>query len=319
MADDGLPSVEVLYGPILIGMFFSTILYGVTVVQIFLYFARYKDPAWIRYLVIYLFMVETLSTAFCFEMVYEPLIRKAGLPDIKITSPLLLAADGPVTAMIATPVQLLMAWRIKVITQSQSRFKIISGSTIMPLIIAIFSVASLAGGIWLGIRVARQPRFEDFAQFKGASVLWLVSTAVADVLIAGAMVLSLIRRKSSFQATNNQIDRILRLTVQTGTLTAVAALADSILFLILPHTTLFFIWDLSLSKLYTNSILSSLNARPWSDPNRGQPGTTTSLLFANHNLNAISGSSTSISLNDVAKTGPRVLVSVLTERAIDVK
>ncbi|KAG7098223.1 hypothetical protein E1B28_000190 [Marasmius oreades] len=186
---------------------------------------------------------------------------KAGLLDIQISSPSLLPSgettvsssfvkldnltdlfdfpsDGPVTALIATPVQFLMAWRIKVI--SKSRFNVNSDSKIMAFIICIFSLASLAGGIWLGVAVAQKPRFEDFVKFKGAPALWLVSAAVADVLIAGTMVLLLLKSKPSVGGdTNRHIDRILRFTVQTGTLTAVAALTDALLFLTLPHTTMY--------------------------------------------------------------------------------
>ncbi|KAF9258875.1 hypothetical protein L218DRAFT_709993 [Marasmius fiardii PR-910] len=261
MSDVGPPSVAAIYGPLFIGMFLSTILYGVTVLQTVIYFMRfYKRPGdypWIQCFVIYLFVADTISTVASFGTLYEPLIMKAGRPDIQITSPFFLPA-----------VQFFMAWRIKKLSKS----KIVSttSSRIVTAIICSLSLASLAGAIWLGVSVKQKPRFEDFVEFKGAPALWLVTAAVADILIAVTLVYILVRRNSSDISEirvvkNDKIDRILRLPVQTGTLTAVAALSDAIIFLCVPNTTIFFIWDLSLSKLYSNSVLSSLNARGWYD------------------------------------------------------
>ncbi|KAL4248567.1 hypothetical protein AB1N83_014126 [Pleurotus pulmonarius] len=50
-------------------------------------------------------------------------------------------------------------------------------------------------------------------------------------------------------------------TLQTGLLTSIFASLDAILFLAIPDTAYNFALDFPLSKLYTNSLLSSLNAR----------------------------------------------------------
>ncbi|KAL0576524.1 hypothetical protein V5O48_005444 [Marasmius crinis-equi] len=274
----------------------------------------FSDHVWIRYFasiielverrkaadtlaskVLYLLLAETVGTGLFFAMMYDPLVLNSGRPEIQIRSPFLLRTDGPITALIATPVQIFMAWRIKVI----------SGSKLLTFLISVLSLASLAGGIWTGVGVAQNPDFKDFVHFQGAPGLWLVSAAVSDVLIATSLVVFLVKRKSSFISTNDQIDRIVRLTVQTGTITAVAALADAIVFLAAPHTTVFFIWDLSLSKLYSNSVLSSLNARGWGAQNGNGGGAPTSVLFAS-NLDGLSAFE-----SDESSTVPRTPTSTL--------
>ncbi|KAL0576528.1 hypothetical protein V5O48_005448 [Marasmius crinis-equi] len=225
----GPPSVATIYGPLFIGTFISTILYGVTVVQTFIYLQRCKsDFRWIKYLVCYLFLAETVSAGLFFGIVYEPLVLKAGNPEIQVRSPLLLRADGPITVLISTPVQLFMAWRIKVI----------SGSRLLAAIIAVLSLASLSGGIYLGFAVARKPNFVQFVEFREGPSIWLVTSAVADVLVAVSLVWSLIQKKnqSRFSTTNDHLEKLIRITVQTGTITAVAALADAIVFLTVPNT-----------------------------------------------------------------------------------
>ncbi|KAK1235645.1 hypothetical protein PQX77_001130 [Marasmius sp. AFHP31] len=102
--------------------------------------------------------------------------------------------------LIAAPVQLFMAWRIK----------IISGSRLLALAISILSLCSLAGGIWVGVAVSQKPNWQDFELFKAAPGTWLVTAAAADVLIAASLVYFLMKRKTPFVSTNDQIDRIVR-------------------------------------------------------------------------------------------------------------
>uniref|UniRef100_A0A0W0FNR3 DUF6534 domain-containing protein n=1 Tax=Moniliophthora roreri TaxID=221103 RepID=A0A0W0FNR3_MONRR len=274
------PTVAEIYGPMFIGTFLSTILYGVVVVQTFIYFQMCKrDYLWMRCFIVYLFVAETVSTGLFFGMMYEPLLLNFGNPEVLVKSPLLLRADGPITVLISTPAQWFMAWRIKVIT----------GSKIIAVSIFGLSLASLTGGIWTGIAVGFTPEFQRFGEFKYAPSLWLVTTTVADIMIASSLVYVLasivLKHKTRFSATNDQIDRIIRLTVQTGTITAVAALADAVVYLsVTSHPTIFFIWDLSLSKLYTNSVLSSLNARRMSRISGRPGGAPTSVLFASNEL-----------------------------------
>uniref|UniRef100_A0A0W0F284 DUF6534 domain-containing protein n=1 Tax=Moniliophthora roreri TaxID=221103 RepID=A0A0W0F284_MONRR len=223
-------------------------------------------------------------------MMYEPLLLNFGNPEILINSPLLLRADGPITTLISTPVQWFMAWRIKVITRSKVLTAFIWG----------LSLASLAGGILTSVALVSTPEFQRFGEFKYAPSLWQVTSAVADITISS----SLLKQKTRLSTTNDQVDRIIWLTVQTGTITAVAALADAVVYLsVTSHPTIFFIWDLSLSKLYTNSVLSSLNARKIG----GRPGagvTTTgpgnlSVLFASYESEDSARYPNSRSLNDI--------------------
>ncbi|KAJ8077879.1 hypothetical protein PM082_002320 [Marasmius tenuissimus] len=117
-----------------------------------------------------------------------------------------------------------MAWRIKIISGS----KLLSGA------ISILSLCSLAAGLWVGVSVTQNPNWQDFENFRPAPGTWLVTAAAAEVLIASSLVYSLMKRKTTLMSTNDQIDRIVRLTVQTGTITAVAALTDAIVFLCVP-------------------------------------------------------------------------------------
>lgn len=93
------------------------------------------------------------------------------------------------------------------------------------------------------------------------ALTWLIASAVADITITASLCYYLARQKSGFSATDDTINKIIRLTVQTGLITTLFAILDVVCFLVLPHTTINFVWDFALSKLYTNALISTLNAR----------------------------------------------------------
>ncbi|KAK7001415.1 hypothetical protein R3P38DRAFT_2558938 [Favolaschia claudopus] len=220
--------------------------------QMFQYYQKYRnDNSRIRYFILYLFLANTANLVFEIAIVYEPLIVRYGSWNTeyflsKQSIPLYLSTNTDAVSVVAisTPVQMFTAWRIRVIT----------GSIVLPLIISFLSVASFAGGLGVTIFVSIRNEFHQFQSFSSVIIVWLVASAVCDVLITIVLTYSLTTRKTGFSAVDGQINRIIRLTVQTGAITAVAALADLILFL---TTSLNFIPDFPLSKLYTISLLST--------------------------------------------------------------
>ncbi|GLB38883.1 hypothetical protein LshimejAT787_0600450 [Lyophyllum shimeji] len=247
-----MPSVQLLFGPMLIGVFFNMILYGILLVQMYTYYQLYKkDAPWIRFLVWYLFIIETANTAFDMFIMYEPLIIRYGSPDGTKFFPTLFASEPLVIVAVSTPIQLFFAWRIMKLTKS----------IWIPIAIALFGVVSLGGGIWTGVKITIVKLFARKPELHNPALVWFLSSCVADVLITGSLVYSLSKRRTGFVATDDAISRLIRMTVQTGMLTALFAVGDVVFFMTLPHTALNFLWDLALSKLYTNCLMSTLNAR----------------------------------------------------------
>ncbi|PFH47888.1 hypothetical protein AMATHDRAFT_66568 [Amanita thiersii Skay4041] len=245
-------NVTLSYGPMLIGTFANMILYGILIVQTYFYFITYKtDTPWIRYLVLYLFIVETVNTGCDIAMMYQPLIMEYGLPDATKYFPIMFAAEPVAIVAVSTPIQLFFAWRIWLLTKS---FWI-------PVIITLFAVVSFAGGLWTTILIALLRLFARKPELHWPALLWFLASCISDILITGVLVISLSKRKTGFVATDDAISKIIRMTVQTGLLTAFFAVGDVVFFMTLPRTGLNFLWDLALSKLYANCLLSTLNAR----------------------------------------------------------
>ncbi|KAJ8090729.1 hypothetical protein PM082_018295 [Marasmius tenuissimus] len=244
--------ISLKFGPMLIGVFMNMILFGILIMQTLFYYQTYsRDTMWMRLFVAYLFILETANSAFDMAMMYEPLIAGFGSNEAVARFPTLFMTEPILMALIAFPIQLFFAWRIQRVT----------GIWWISAIIALLALASCAGGIWTGVMVGVVKTFARKPELHTPALVWFLTSCVADVLITISLVRSLSQRKTGFTVTDSVIDKIIRTTVQTGMITAVCAIGDVVFFMTLERTALNFIWDLMLSKLYANCLLSTLNSR----------------------------------------------------------
>uniref|UniRef100_A0A0W0FXR4 DUF6534 domain-containing protein n=1 Tax=Moniliophthora roreri TaxID=221103 RepID=A0A0W0FXR4_MONRR len=259
------PEARKLFGPLLIGAFLNAILYGVFLMQ-HGPLARHSRIISLAEVilsqqdalsVLFLLILETINTGLDFGIIWEPLIETFGdsraLQVQPIPSSQVLASDPIMTAIISTIVQVFFALRTYRMTKSKVLLSTICALAFCSLVGAVTSTAFIATSL----------RWDHFPVYRGPILTWLLASALCDIVISISLVGALYKGKGSFKSTNSLINKIILLTVQTGTITSVAAIGDALTFLFVlnSHTTIQFIWDFSLSKLYSNSLLSTLNAR----------------------------------------------------------
>ncbi|KAJ7588228.1 hypothetical protein C8J56DRAFT_941177 [Mycena floridula] len=240
---------ERIYGPMLVGVCLSTLLYGM-----FTYHEKSskRDSIWTRGLVLCLFLCITLKTSFNMVAIYQCLVQQFDTDLGQLHPQIPFCKLGMILGIISTTVQLLMAWRIMVVTETR----------LWTGIIVAVAILSFGASIWATIEGALKPGFSQIAHFRAAPMIWLVSSAIADLIIAVVLVYSLHVRKSGYNtALDTYVNHIIRLTAQTGALTAIFALSYVLMLVC-------FVLGLPLPNLYISTILSSLNARDsWT--NRG--------------------------------------------------
>ncbi|KAF7354182.1 hypothetical protein MVEN_01105900 [Mycena venus] len=163
--------VDLLFGPMLIGVLLNMMLYGAVVTQM-----------------MYLLLAQTANVVIQCGILYEPLITSYGSEAAVTISPKLLPADPFLISIVSAPVQLFAAWRIKVIT----------GSFILPGLIGLLSLVSFGSGINMAIKVFLFPDFRQFDSFAESAIIWLASSAVCDIIIAVGTTYTLYTRKTGF-------------------------------------------------------------------------------------------------------------------------
>ncbi|KAJ7591665.1 hypothetical protein C8J56DRAFT_887949 [Mycena floridula] len=224
-----MANVELSLGPMLIGVYLNLILFGGSD---FDYAALPK--------VSYLFIMETTNSVCDMAMMYQPLIAEWGTDKAITFFP---------TLFLMQPIVLVEACVLE------------HGSVILKL-------------------------YVDKPQLNSTALIWFGCSCVSDIFIAILLVRSLSTRKTGFVATDSVVDKLVRTSshnifkqnLGSYQSSAVSAVGEIIFFMVSPvgfppdqlasvahrlwqHTSLNFVWDLALSKIYSNCLLSSLNAR----------------------------------------------------------
>ncbi|KAJ7151141.1 hypothetical protein C8R46DRAFT_1304774 [Mycena filopes] len=148
-------------------------------------------------------------------------------------------------------IQLFFCYRIWVIKAS---------ALYLSIVIAFIAVIQAIGGMGGGIKayVAANEVHDDIR----TALMWLIGDALADLLIAGSMTFLLTQAsKSNHRQTNDLVKRIVRLIIETNTLSASVAILGLILFAGAPGTNYFVCPTMILPGIYANTLLVTFNNR----------------------------------------------------------
>lgn len=242
---------EIAHGPIIGGFTINAILLGVMTTQVYLYYTSFKkDKAWIKIYVAIIFILDIVNTACDAAYIYEALIIHFGDFTYLGKVTWLFDTDPSVTGVIVTSVQTFFAWRIWVLTKNWFFPALIIATAITGGVTAIITPAE----------VAKAPTFVDLIFAKVPIIIWLSSEVLGDILITTILVTYLSRHKTGFERSDLLVDRIIRLTIQTGLITAIVATTNLVVYLT-DKTGLHLLFNFPLAKLYSNSLLSTLNSR----------------------------------------------------------
>jgi len=124
---------------------------------------------------------------------------------------------------------------------------------------AVSTAAAFAGGI----RAHVSKTFVHGKMLKSLALTWLIGNTVADLMITAAMIYHLTSRNSAGDGhfSCHALSRIVRLTVETNILTATNGLVSLLLAVIFPYKSWYACPTAILGKLYSNTLLVSLNNR----------------------------------------------------------
>jgi len=143
------------------------------------------------------------------------------------------------------------------------RLKVLSGYWFPAIFIGLLSSGSYAAALVSGVQTYRLGGLNHSVDrsLLISTAIWTGSTALCDVIIVVATTYLLLREKADNKATRLIVSRIIRLLMETGLLTATAAIAHMILFLAFNKYDYYAITGFSMAKLYSNSMLVVLNSR----------------------------------------------------------
>ncbi|THU85857.1 hypothetical protein K435DRAFT_684756, partial [Dendrothele bispora CBS 962.96] len=193
-----------------------------------------RDKLWIKAAVYTLFALDLVQTVAATNSSWSFLITGWGRPEhLRITE--WGFAFGPFFCGISSAgVQLFFAWRVRSLASRSSERKVF-----LPVVVVIVC-ASFAQSI---ASVVASARVELYSSIK--SKVWLVGSAVTDVIIAISMIYLLNRMRqapltNNIRQTDHLLSRLIRNSIETGSITAGAAILDVIFFLTMNKTSIHF-------------------------------------------------------------------------------
>jgi len=257
-----------------IGVLVSLVLFGVMSTQTYIYYGRFPTDTRNMKLMVALVWVLEFAQAICISIaLYKWTITSFGVP--LIVPPKTFDISIFFSGVISACVQGFFSFRIYTLSRT----------LVIPIISWFLSFLRLVVGTAVFItayRMTALPIFE--AQFG-----WLITTAASvgvgnDLLITVTLVLVLQKQRGEVQArTVPLVDRLIIWTMETGLMTTVASLATLICFLTMKGNLVWGGVFVVVSRLYSNSVLASLNSRQTlRTMNTGYPSVTLSSQMRSH-------------------------------------
>ncbi|KAK0476506.1 hypothetical protein IW261DRAFT_1421798 [Armillaria novae-zelandiae] len=245
--------IEKLSGPvvgqIIVGYLLHWGLFGTLSVQL----SFPKDRKFIKYLVYGIYIIEFVETILFTHDAFAKF--GYGFGDIEALTRMDFnwIAVPIMSAVITFVGQVFYAYRIFILSKSQ----------IVPVFIICVSLASSVAAIITGAYCFPEDNVTEINNRKMniAVGIWWGASTLCDIIIAVCMTYYLMRSNTSFRRTRIMVSNLIRLTIETGTMTAVVVLLTLILFFVFPHQTFCGTVGIIIPKLYANTILMVLNSR----------------------------------------------------------
>lgn len=240
-------------GSLFIGTVLSSIIYGVTWLQVYSYFISHcsRDRWPLRSFVAFLMLVDTLNMAFVCHMTYYGVTTLGVFQTIALT-PWSVPAVVFSSTVLEVSVQHFYAYRI---------YRLNRGSPYLPAAISVISLAAFAIGLVYGVKVLEYIRdghsFKDFVLF----ISTLSCDVMCDVLITFGMVYTLLSNRTQVRRTNNVLRLLAIYAINCGALNLVTGIICTILYAKYRDTLLYTPPSLIMTRLYCCAFMAILNSR----------------------------------------------------------
>jgi len=240
------------YGPALVGVAISLVLYGIILCQAFTYYRSYpSDTVRIKAIVGFLVFTDTIHSLFSIILIYEVLVGHYDDPTYLLESNWLLNAYPAFVGIISASVQMFFAMRVKVLT----------GNIWLFGFICMLCFGELCTGIAISVKSGESFLVVMTPDLKKMVPVWLVFSMVAEICLTSVLTWYLRKPTALMGPTQDIVRRIARVTLSNGMLTTLWTLGDVICYLV-GGGQIHLIFCYPLAKLYIISMLSTLHIRP---------------------------------------------------------
>ncbi|RPD59987.1 hypothetical protein L226DRAFT_571006 [Lentinus tigrinus ALCF2SS1-7] len=244
--------LDTTIGVIMVGMTVTASLFGVTSGQVMWYFRHYpRDRTSLKVMVCAIWALDTTSLALYFASMWQYLVDKN-----------LVSFGGDPLPWTSNAQIIINACSIAII-QSFYMFRIwtLSKSYILASMLGLFVAADLALGILLCVKSIQTKALSEFSKLTPFDIAMSTMTATTDMVLCGSLVTLLARSRTGSTGSDRLINKLLFYTINSGLLTTFCSVLSLITVIVLPDTSVYVMFYYIGSRMYSISLLSTLNAR----------------------------------------------------------
>ncbi|KAK0480963.1 hypothetical protein EDD18DRAFT_1113404 [Armillaria luteobubalina] len=247
----GYPIAELIQ---IIGCLLNWGLFGILSVQLYLYYLAFPDDRrFTKYLVYCIYVIEFVQTVLnahdvfaMFGYGFGDLDTLTGMNDNWFSIPIM-------SAIVACIGQVFYAYRIFILSKSR----------IILILVICVSLTSSVAAVILGVHTFQAANVTEMNNRNSQIVagIWCGASALCDILIAICMTYYLLRSTTNFRRTRVLVTKIICLTIETGSMTAVVALLSFFLLIASPQKSFYITPSVLMPRLYANTVYIVLNSR----------------------------------------------------------
>ncbi|KIK33518.1 hypothetical protein CY34DRAFT_18316 [Suillus luteus UH-Slu-Lm8-n1] len=250
-----MPQVDLgnTFGALFIGVALSAVLFGLTNVQIFIYFQTHRDTkmTFFELIVIWLWILDALHLALTIHCIYYYLVTN--YTNFNALTEIVWSVNLQVVFefLIIHAVHFSYAYRIWIVSRGRSR--------VLPTVIIPYQQMSIS---ILVVFVEYQCHtFQDMIAIEWTAYLALSSMAFGDILIVSSLCYLLATSRTGFSSTGSFITKLMGYIISTGCLTSACSMIAVITCVVMPKNFIFLGLEFLVTKLYVNSFMALMNAR----------------------------------------------------------
>ncbi|KAF7373848.1 hypothetical protein MSAN_00596700 [Mycena sanguinolenta] len=251
--DPGAP-LDNTMGALVMGLVGSAILYGISMWQTASYFTWYRrDPSYLKVLVLATLLLDTLHMVLISHVVYHYLITNYYNREELQVVVWSITTEALPTSLTTVLVQLFYASRV---------YKATEGNFLLTgVILLLVAGASGCGIAWVTLALSKIHTYHRLLRLSPLAMIINALSSAADVLITLTLCYKLYKSQAKPLRNETFLNRVVLITINTGLLTTLCALAALISMVCSPNTLIYVAFYFCIGRLYSNALLATLNSR----------------------------------------------------------
>ncbi|KAJ6460986.1 hypothetical protein C8R45DRAFT_1028880 [Mycena sanguinolenta] len=242
-------------GALEIGVLLSFMLYGVSLTQTYIYYNRFPDdPPKLKALVAVVCVFEGAHAICIAHGLYTYTIIDYGHPErLAYALPKSILVSAFLGVVISTVVQGFFAFRANTFTKKPYIYLMVS-------VIIFCRLVAISAVSFMGMSMTLLVPFEN--RWGWLVIVGLGISAAVDVAVAAILVVSLrIQSRGVRKRTTALVDQLIAWTIETALISSVLSIGIFICFVTMKHNLIWLAMLMVSTRVFSNSLLASLNSR----------------------------------------------------------